>query len=110
VFVVNKADRADAENMVQALQTQLHVAGKSFIPVIKTIAVESKGIDELIANFQFSNSVNSERKEFLMLTKALKIIQRERMKNIDVNALKSSLKMAMQNENFSLFKFVQPFI
>lgn len=110
IFVVNKADRADAENMVQALQTQLHVAGKDFIPIVKTVAVESSGVNDLIAKFQLSTNINNDRRNYLLLSKALKIIQREKMKGFDVNALKEALKTAMQAENFSLFKFVQQFI
>jgi LAO/AO transport system kinase len=110
VFVVNKADRADAENMVQALQTQLHVAGKDFIPVVKTVAVESSGVNDLISNFQLSTNINSDRRNYLLLSKALKIIQREKMKGFDVKALKEALKTAMQAEDFSFFKFVQQFI
>lgn len=110
VFVVNKADRADAENMVQALQTQLHVAGKDFIPVVKTVAVESSGVNDLIATFQHSTNINSDRRNYLLLSKALKIIQREKMKGFDVNALNEALKTAMKAEDFSLFKFVQQFI
>lgn len=109
VFVVNKADRADAESMVQALQTQLHLADKDYIPVIKTIAVENSGITELISTFSEKTSVNENRKTQLLLSKALTIIQREKMKHFDVSAFSRDLKEAVTMENFSLYRFVKKY-
>ena len=54
VFVVNKADRPEADRFVKNLVARLSPSFRSTpnsIPVIKTIATEKKGITELIKNF-----------------------------------------------------------
>jgi len=57
VFVVNKADRAGAEQAVTALHTILqfrvtHAAEEWIPPVVKTIATEHTGIEELTATIE----------------------------------------------------------
>lgn len=110
VFVVNKADHTDAENMERAIRTQLHLAGKDFIPVVKTVAVTSLGVKELIATFSNKGSINSERKSKLLLSKALKIIQREKMKNFDVQKIAVQLAEASTQSNFNLYRFTKQFL
>lgn len=110
VFVVNKADRADAENMERAIRTQLHLAGKDFIPVVKTVAIANAGVKELIATFSNNESINSERKDKLLLSKALKIIQRGKMKDFDVQNMAKKLAKASTQSNFNLYRFTKQFL
>lgn len=112
VFVINKADRADADIVANSLSHQLRMNGKTDIPILKTVAVESKGITELlnaIANIHQSNR-NPERKQMLMAEKALRIIAKHKMKEINRDELQRELKEEMQKDNFNLYSFVKRFI
>lgn len=109
IFVVNKADRADAEQMERSLRTQLHLANRNFIPVVKTVATEKTGINDLLKSIASCHETNQERKIQLLLAKAIKIIQRERMKNFDVQSFSIDLRKSMSSENFSLFRFVKQY-
>lgn len=112
VFVINKADRADAEALVNSLQHQLHINGREDIPVLKTVAVEAKGVTELmeaIAN-RSNNAKNYERKLMLLTEKALRIIAKNRMKGFDRAALKQELNEKLQGSDFNLYDFVQRYL
>lgn len=112
VFVINKADRADAEALVNSLQHQLHINGRDDIPVLKTVAVEAKGVTELmeaIAN-RSNNAKNHERKLMLLTEKALRIIAKNRMKGFDRTALRQELNEKLQGSDFNLYHFVQRYL
>jgi LAO/AO transport system kinase len=112
VFVINKADRADAEALVNSLSHQLHISGRESIPVLKTVAVESKGVKELIAEIssEKKSTGNSNRKLILLTEKALRIISKNRMKNFDREKLKSDLSKEMNASNFNLYSFVKQYL
>jgi LAO/AO transport system kinase len=57
IFVINKCDRPGVENMERAVQSLLSLAHRPdgwVPPIIKTIATEDRGIDELVASIQQS--------------------------------------------------------
>lgn len=112
IYVINKADRPDADAMFNSLSTQLHINGKENIPVLKTVAVEGKGVRELIAALASAgNSVkNDERRTVLLAEKTLKIISRESMKGIDRNALYNNIKHASLQPGFNLYSFVRQYL
>lgn len=107
IFVVNKADRPEAEAMINFLSLQLHISGRDHIPVLRTVAVEAKGVKELIASFRQigASPGNEDRKLSLMTDKAYKIIQRSRMKGFDKKALREQLAQAAARKDFSLYRF-----
>ncbi|HLP52657.1 MAG TPA: methylmalonyl Co-A mutase-associated GTPase MeaB [Chitinophagales bacterium] len=111
LFVINKADRADAESLVNSLQHQLHISGREHIPVLKTVAVESKGVKELIAGISVvKQSGNEGRKAILLTEKALRIIARNRMKNFDREKLKADITLQAGKADFNLYRFVKPYL
>ena len=112
VFVINKSDRADAEALVNSLSHQLHTSGRESIPVLKTVAVESKGVKELIAEItsRRESSENASRKLILLTEKALRIISKNRMKDFDREKLKSDLSKEMNASNFNLYSFVKQYL
>jgi LAO/AO transport system kinase len=112
IFVINKADRPEAEAILNFLAMQLHINGREHIPILKTIAVEGKGVKELIEAFtSLKNSAgNDERKITLMADKAIRIIQRNRMKGFDKKALLDSLKSAYQDKDFNLYRFTRKYL
>jgi LAO/AO transport system kinase len=112
IFVVNKADRPDAEGMVNFLSLQLHINRREYIPVLKTVAVEGKGVKELIAAFSTitQSKANQERKLTLLTEKAYKIIQRNKMRGFDKKVLHDNLQRSYQDGNFSLYRFTNKFL
>lgn len=112
VFVINKADRADADTLANSLSHQLQISGKENIPILKTVAVESKGVKELLNEIsQKKNfSSNDARKLILLTEKALRIVSKNRMKNFDTEKMKSELETLMNNTNFNLYNFVKKYL
>lgn len=112
LFVINKADRADADALVNSLQHQLHINGKEDIPVLKTVAVESRGVKEVIDAISAlqQNNKNNERKQILMTEKALRIIAKSKMKGFDKNALRKELSEAAALPSFNLYSFVKKYL
>lgn len=111
IFVINKADRSDADVLVNSLLNQLYMSGRNDIPVIKTVAVESQGVNELIAAFagEQQNEKNLERRKILLTEKALRLIQKNRMRGFDTTQLKIALTEAMNRSDFNLYSFVKQF-
>lgn len=111
LFVINKADRADADAICNSLTAQLEMGGQN-IPVIKTVAVESRGVAELADLLQkvSANEKNKARKLALLSEKALRLIAKNHMKNFDLPAMKTALEKAMQHPNFNLYTFVKPYL
>ncbi len=112
VFVINKADRADADALVNSLQHQLQISGREDIEVLKTVAVEGKGVKELINKFNArqQSAGNADRKAILLLQKALRIIARARMKNFDTEKLRVALQAEMNEPHFNLYRFVKQYL
>jgi LAO/AO transport system kinase len=112
VFVINKADRADAEALANSLSHQLQISGRENIPILKTVAVESRGVKELIAEISSKkeSSANSNRKLILLAEKALRIISKNKMKNFDRQKLKERLSNEMTSPNFNLYGFVKEYL
>ncbi len=111
IFVINKADRADAETIANSLNAQLELSGK-LTPVIKTVAVEAKGIPELLQAISghHLNSSNTERKQLLLTEKALRLIAKNRMKSFDVKALKEDIIRSFNAPGFNLYSFVKKYL
>ncbi|MCX6198843.1 MAG: methylmalonyl Co-A mutase-associated GTPase MeaB [Bacteroidetes bacterium] len=110
VFVINKADRADAEALANSLLHQLQINGRENIPVLKTVAVESKGVKELLDKISSTEKTeeNAKRRKILLAEKALRVISKNRMKNFDVEKMKAELNE--QKDNFNLYRFVKKFL
>lgn len=111
VFVINKADRPDAETFANHLEQQLHLNNRSHIPVLKTVAVESKGVKELIATINVlpNSALNHQRKLHLLAEKAYRIIQQYRMKDIVKENLKKQLTEAINEPHFSVYVFARKY-
>ncbi len=97
IFVVNKADRPDADLFTRNLRLTIHTApgGNTNEPdVIKTIANTKQGIDLLYASIQkcLLQVQNSERKYYLLADKAYHHLQRQRMKSINREKLFKEIK------------------
>ena len=112
IFVVNKADRPDADLFVSNLSTMLAPAFHSkntIIPIIKTVASGKQGIEELYAAIlnQIDHPKLNEKRSWLLAEKAYYLISQKRMKGIDKNELKD--KIAEEGKNFNLYQFINAY-
>jgi LAO/AO transport system kinase len=117
LFVVNKSDRPDADSFVKNLRLMLAPAfHKKEMPVqvIKTIALQKKGIAEMLAAIQQcllhttglgQQDQRNERHWWLLAEKAYYLLQKKRMKNIDKAELKRNIEAA--GKEFNLYRFIQ---
>ncbi len=110
LFVVNKADRTDANRFAKNLELLVHEKSDSDwqIPVIKTIAIKGEGVDELIQQIQnhFADTNHNDRKNLLMAEKAIQLIVKHKTKHINREQLLIDIKTEMNNKNFNLYQFV----
>ena len=110
LFVVNKADRDNADRFAKNISLLVHEKEKSdwTIPVIKTIALKNEGVDELIQQIEnhLSSPHQNERKVLLMADKALQLMIKEKTKHINRAELLSDLKNKMADKNFNLYQFI----
>jgi LAO/AO transport system kinase len=110
IFVVNKADRPDADLFVSNLSLMLAPAFHSkniTIPIIKTVATTKHGINELydaIVN-QIAHSKLNEKRSWLLAEKAFFLISQKRMKGIDKNELKKEI--TKEGKEFNLYEFIK---
>ena len=112
VFVVNKADRPDADTFVKNLRLMLAPAFNRSItevPIIKTIASQKEGIKELFEKIETHNQLiqSSDKKYWLLAEKAFHLIQQHRMKDIG----KAELKKELQDSgDMNLYQFIEKYI
>jgi LAO/AO transport system kinase len=109
VFVVNKSDRPDADSFVKNLRLMLAPAFHQqtvSVPVLKTIASQKKGIDELLQAIVdgLKGKKNSDKHSWLLTEKAFHLIQQKRMKDIRKEELKKKIEEA--GIAFNLYRFV----
>jgi len=109
LFVVNKADRPDAETFEKNLRLMLAPSfhdKQTPAPVIKTIATQKKGIEELVTaiNNAFAKKTSAGMKNWLLAEKAWYLIQQRKMKGISKTALLEKIEAA--GESFNLYRFV----
>jgi len=112
IFVVNKADRPGADLFVKNLRLMLAPAFHKTtlpIPVIKTVASNKTGIDELCEAIFTHRSHNDfkPRRSWLLTEKAFYLIQLKKMQGIN----KAELKKSIEDEgaNFNLYRFIKKF-
>ena len=111
IFVINKADRPGADLFVHNLNAMLGPAyshRKAAIPVIKTIASQHTGIDELMntVGSLLKTSNDNEKKHLLLAEKAWHLIQHKRMKDINKQQLDTAIKNKLAAGNFNLYQFI----
>ena len=111
IFVVNKADRAEADRFAKNLRQLVHSKAASdwSIPVIKTVATRFEGLEKVttaIAAHHQLNNDNIEKKAFLLTQKALQLIRTHRMKDIQVAILQQKISTQLSEKNFNLYAFL----
>ncbi|HZY35208.1 MAG TPA: methylmalonyl Co-A mutase-associated GTPase MeaB [Mucilaginibacter sp.] len=105
-FIINKADRADAELFANNLVKIIHQSSGDSIPVLKTVATKNEGIDEVARFILSANNNKNNRKEYLLAEKAYRIIQQKRMAGVDKKLLVRQIARAMSDARFNLYNFI----
>ncbi len=111
VFVVNKADRPDADLFVRNLRLMLAPAfSKHYheVPVVKTVASQKTGIEELSAIIlnQLQKAHLTDKKFWLLAERAFYLIEQKKMKDIDKQVLKKEIEQVYPKGNFNLYRFI----
>ncbi len=112
VFVVNKSVRPDADLFVKNLRLMLAPAFHNHnmpVPIIKTIASQKKGVDELLKTIRdsFLTAKDNEKRSWLLAEKAFHLIQQKKMTAIDKGLLKQ--KIEAEGKDFNLYAFIKQY-
>lgn len=112
IFVVNKADRPDADLFVKNLRMMLAPAFHNRydeVPVLKTIASQNTGMDELLVQIQhlLKHHHSKEKKYWLLAERAFQLIQKKKMRGISKKDLKEKIEKLSDNNTFQLYAFIK---
>jgi LAO/AO transport system kinase len=121
MFVVNKADRPNADTFTKNLRMMLAPAfhhQQQEIKIIKTVATKKEGVEEMVANFSFlieetkneKQETRNKKREWLLTEKAFHIIQQNKMKHINKNTLKNEIEQGLRQNDFNLYSFIKKYI
>jgi LAO/AO transport system kinase len=114
IFIVNKADRPDADIFLRNLRTMLAPSfsrHSSEVPVIKTIASQKQGINSWLHAIEdhLARHEFSDKRAWLLAERAYHLIERNRMKDVNKQRLKETIEDLQQRHAFNLYQFVQKF-
>ncbi|PSL35307.1 methylmalonyl Co-A mutase-associated GTPase MeaB [Chitinophaga ginsengisoli] len=114
IFVVNKADRDNADEFVKNLRLLAHSRYKENweIPVLKTIATREEGLAALvnaITSHQQQVQANHQHHALLLAEKAYQLLQHRRMKDVNRRALQQQILQQMNSGAFNLYRFVSSY-
>jgi LAO/AO transport system kinase len=112
IFVVNKADRPDAEVFVKNLRAMITAATHKQtwpIPVVKTIASQKEGLDALISRVESHQLQvkDKAKRNWLLTEKAYHLIQIDRMKDVRKEDLQRAI--GAMEAGFNLYNFVEKY-
>ncbi len=113
IFVVNKADRDGAEEFSKNLYQTMPLKGgkNSDIEVVKTIATQNKGVEELVEfiNKHLSHRTVSDRSK-LWAEKVYRLILKKRMRDIDKQRLRNEIEWELKNDRvFNVYSFISKY-
>lgn len=110
IFIVNKADHIGAEEFAGNIRKLLHQRPASTwnVPVLKTVADKNEGIGELFAHIEQHHPVSDNiKRPFLLVEKAYKLIQQQRMKDVSKSELLNQISKAARDKKFNLYRLVE---
>jgi LAO/AO transport system kinase len=108
-FIVNKADRADADLFANNLRTLVNQKKDHKVPVFMSVASRDEGIDEVVGFILSPTHINKNHKQLLFTEKAYKLIQHKRMADVNKKHLQQAITIALSEPAFNLYKFVEKF-
>lgn len=110
IFVVNKSDREGADIFSKNLHELLHSkkVAEWKIPVIKAVATTGKGIPDIVGKIkEHQKTASNTKRVYLLAEKAYRLIQNERMKDIDKSVLFGKIEKEIAKKDFNLYSFVK---
>ena len=112
VFVVNKCDREQSELFMKNLLLMVHErVSDNEVPVLKTSAANNEGIDELLRAIENHNKISEKNsKRFhLLANKAIRLIQKKRMSDVDEKKLLEEIKTESEKKDFNIYSFAKKY-
>jgi LAO/AO transport system kinase len=114
IFVVNKADRPEADRFVKNLRLMLTPAFHKDhrpIPVLKTIATRKEGLDGLAEEIKvrLHTPARPDRGFLLLAEKAWQLIGHQRMKDVSRAELEEKIREQVNSGRFNLYRFVSDY-
>ncbi len=113
IFVVNKADRPEADLFVRNLRAMLSPPFNSRhqdTPVLKTVATAKQGTAELFERIAAHRQGDANKRQWLLAEKAYQLIQQARMKGIARADLLEKIRREMEKGDFNVYRFVKGFV
>lgn len=114
IFVVNKSDRPDADTFANHIHQMIREAGAPSISprIIKTIAVQQQGIEELMLAIieHQSQPISFDRKKQLLLSKIVQLVVAQKMKKLDFQKIGNELEQEMKLKEVNIFEFTQKIV
>ncbi|WP_143309712.1 methylmalonyl Co-A mutase-associated GTPase MeaB [Chitinophaga vietnamensis] len=112
IFIVNKSDRANADEFVKNLRMLAHSRhhGGWEIPVVKSVATQQQGIHEIVAavkQHQANILHQPQRHAQLLAEKAYQLIQHRRMHDVNKQQLQEEIRQHMQEKSFNLYRYIR---
>lgn len=113
LFVVNKADRPDADlfyNNLKKMVGPVYKKHEDMLPVFKTVASERKGADRLYEYLKHMSvkELTGERKE-LLVQKAFTILQEIMMERVDEQKFRKEFFEAFKAGDDNIFRFAREY-
>ncbi|MFD0751514.1 methylmalonyl Co-A mutase-associated GTPase MeaB [Mucilaginibacter calamicampi] len=105
-FVINKADRPDADLFANNLKKIIHQKPGKEIPVFKTVATTGEGMAEITGFVLSEKTAGNNRKAMLLTEKAYRLIQQKRMAGVDKRKLREEIAVAMGGQEWNLYEFI----
>jgi LAO/AO transport system kinase len=112
IFVVNKSDRPEADAFVKNLRQMLAPAFSNHqkeIPVIKTVASQGTGLNELVKALSADLPHSKENQVWLLTERLYQLVQKEKMKKIDKTAMKNEVARLLDQNQFNLYRLAEQY-
>jgi len=110
IFVINKSDNPGADSFATTIQNmaESRMTAEWIPPVLKIIATQDLGIEELVNKIkEHTSSTRNDKKISLLTEKAYKLIQNHRMKDLDRKKLEQGIIEESKKNNFNLYHFIK---
>jgi LAO/AO transport system kinase len=109
-FIVNKADRADADVFANNLKKIIGQKKDGQPPVFKTTALQGTGIAQVAGFIKTSMQVKNPRRQLLLTEKAYKLLAHKLTHHIDKKKLQQDVTDALNYRDFNLYSFVDSYL
>ena len=109
-FIVNKADRADADVFANNLKKIVGQKKDGQPPVFKTVASQATGIAEVAAFIKTPEQIKNQRRKLLLTEKAYKLLAHKLTQHIDKKKLQQDVTEALNHKDFNLYSFVDSYL